>query len=63
LYARGGFVFQLALIDKEFNKNGDLLGLLEMNTTAASEHVGKVEREIRLTKERTRCATTGFSHH
>jgi hypothetical protein len=50
-------------MDKEFNKIEGLVGLLETNTTAAREHVGEIEREIRLIKERTRCVTTGFPYH
>ena len=50
-------------MDKEFNKVEVLVGLLETNTAAAREYVGKIEREIRLIKERTRCITTGFPYH
>ena len=39
------------------------MGLLETNTTAAREYVDKIEREIRLIKEKTRCVTTGFPYH
>ena len=53
----------MALMDKEFDKVEDLVGLLETNTTVAREHVCKIEREIRLIKERTRCITTGFPYH
>ena len=34
------------------------MSLLEVNTTAASEHVGEIERQIRLIKEMTRCSTS-----
>ena len=53
----------MALIDKEFDKVEDLVGLLETNATAARKHVGEIEREIRLIKERTRCIMTGFPYH
>ena len=53
----------MALMEKEFDKIEDLVGLLEANITAAREHVGKIEGEIRLIKERTRCVTTGFPYH
>ena len=58
LYARGGVTVNLCLMDMEFDKIKDLVGFLEVNTTAAREHVGDVERQIRLIKERTRCVTT-----
>ena len=48
LYARDGFTVNLCLMDMEFDKIKDLLGFLEVNTTAAREHVGDVERQIRL---------------
>ena len=63
MYAKVFFIVQLALMDKEFDKVEDLVGLLETNTTAAREHVGKTEREIRLIKKRTRCITTRFPYH
>ena len=63
LYAKGRCIVRLALMDNKFNKIEDLVGLLETNTTATREHVGKIKREIRLIKERTRCITTGFPYH
>ena len=44
LYARGGFIVNLALMDIEFEKISDLVGFLEVNTMAARKHVGDVER-------------------
>ena len=43
LYARGGFVVRLVLMDMEFDKIKDLVGLVEVNTTAAREHVAEIE--------------------
>ena len=60
LYARGGFIVNLALMDKEFDKVQEHLPFLQINTTAAREHVGEIEREIRQVKERTRCTTSDF---
>ena len=60
LYDRGGFTVNLCLMDMEFEKIKDLVGFLEVNTTAARELVGDVERQIHLIKERTRCVTTGL---
>ena len=33
---------------------------LQINTTAAREHVGEIERNIRIVKERVRCITEEF---
>ena len=46
LYARGGFVNGLALMDVEFEKVKEKVFLLEVNTTAAQEHVADIERQI-----------------
>ena len=59
-YARGGFVIYLALMDIEFEKVRDKLAIIEVNTTAAREHVPETERQIRLIKERVRCTTSDF---
>jgi hypothetical protein len=44
LYLKGVLNVRLELMDKEFDKIEDLVGLLETNTTAAREHVGEIER-------------------
>ncbi|KAL7532846.1 hypothetical protein ACHAWF_004258 [Thalassiosira exigua] len=54
LYARGGFTVRAVLMDMEFDKLVDKVPLLEINTTAAREHVGDIERGIRVIKERAR---------
>jgi len=41
-------------MDQEFDKVKDKMPSLEVNTTAAREHVGEIERGIRLVKERCR---------
>ena len=46
LYARGGFVTCLVFMDMEFEKFKDIVGLLEVNITAAREHVAEIERQI-----------------
>ena len=38
-YARGVFVVNLMLMDMEFDKIRDVLPMVEVNTTAAREHV------------------------
>ena len=46
LYARGGFIVNLALMDKEFDAIKEFVPFLEVNTAAAREHVGEIERDI-----------------
>mgnify|MGYP003325905523 CR=1 FL=1 len=56
LYSRAGFVCQTALMDGEFEKVKEKVReLIYVNTTAKNEHVGKIERKIRSTKDRARC--------
>ena len=45
----------LVMMDMEFEKIKDDFDRVEVNTTAAREHVGEIERGIRLVKERSRC--------
>ena len=52
LYARGGFTISTVLMDQEFDKVAERMPMIEVNTTAAREHVGEIERGIRLIKER-----------
>ena len=52
LYARRGFVVHHALMDMEFEKVKDLVPLVEVNATAAREHVRLIERKIRYLKEK-----------
>ena len=40
MYARGGFNVNIVLMDQEFDKLESKLDLVEINTTAAREHVG-----------------------
>jgi hypothetical protein len=56
LYKARGFVPSTALMDREFEcLHLELLTHgVNLNTTAASEHVPDIERQIRLIKERTR---------
>jgi hypothetical protein len=54
VYIRGGFVVQTMMMDMEFEKLVDLLLNVTINTTAAREHVGEIERKIRVIKERAR---------
>ena len=52
LYARGGFIANLALMDKEFDTIKEFVPFLEVNTVAAREQVGEIERDIQQIKDR-----------
>jgi hypothetical protein len=54
VYEHAGFRVRTILMDGEFEKVRDLIPHVECNTTAAKEHVSKVECTIRTVKERTR---------
>jgi hypothetical protein len=54
VYGRAGFRVRSILIDGEYEKVKGLMPTVECNTTAAKEHVSKVECSIRTVKERTR---------
>jgi hypothetical protein len=54
LYRRGGFIVRVILMDMEFESLSDELELVQVNTTAAREHVGDIERGIRTIKDRAR---------
>ena len=54
LYARGGFTVNLIMMDQEFATLESTFDIVEINTTAAREHVGEIERSIRTIKERGR---------
>ncbi len=42
------------MMDKEFEKLVDLLPNVTINITTAREHIGEIERKIRVIKERAR---------
>ena len=50
----------LFLTNKEFDAVREHVPFLQVNTTMVREHVGKIEREIRTTKERTQCTIGEF---
>ncbi len=54
IYVAAGFGVQMAMMDMEFEKLKTLLPHVALNTTAAREHVGEIERKIRVIKERAR---------
>jgi hypothetical protein len=54
IYTQRGFNIQTALMDREFEYLRDNLRGITLNTTAASEHVPEIERQIQVIKERAR---------
>ena len=58
LYARGIFVTNIVLMDKEFVKIVDEVPKLEINTTAVCEHVGENNFAIRNVKEQSRAVVS-----
>jgi len=54
VYNKAGFTVQILLMDNEFDKVRDHISTVDLNTPAASEHIGEIERRIRLIKERAR---------
>ena len=43
-YASGGFIVNLMLMNMKFEKIRDMLPMVEVNITAAREHVPEIER-------------------
>ena len=60
LYAHGGFVVRLFMMDREFEPTKDLVHLVKINTTAARKYVGLIERKIHVTKKKTRASSSQF---
>ena len=54
LYALGRFVIGTVIMDEEFEKIKPEVEL-DVNISAAREHVGKIERYHKTLKERCRC--------
>ncbi len=54
IYRKAGFIVQTSMMDMEFEKLKDLLPNIALNTMAAQEQVGEIERKIRVIKERAR---------
>jgi hypothetical protein len=52
IYARAGLTIQTLLMDTKFEKVRNHNPMLNFNTTAADEHVGKIEHSIQVIKER-----------
>ncbi len=54
LYAQPGYIVRVTMMDQEFDKVEEACNTVEINTTAAREHVGDIKRYIRTIKERGR---------
>ena len=54
VHTRAGFIVQTVLMDNESEKLKDHVPMVALNIPVASEHVGDVERRIRVVKERAR---------
>jgi hypothetical protein len=63
IYEMAGFIVQTALMGMEFEKLKYKLPNVILNTTAAQEHVGEIERKIQVVKERARCTTSILPHN
>jgi hypothetical protein len=61
LYACTGFITRVIMIDQEFDKVEDANEMVEINTTAASEHVGEIKWYICAAKERSRALLLDLS--
>ena len=59
----GGYRVRTIMMDMEFEKVKDEKGmdLIDVNATAAREHVGEIERGIRYLKERARGSVSAFA--
>jgi hypothetical protein len=62
LYARTGFIVRIIMMDQEFDKVEDACDMVEINTTAAHEHVGKIKHFIRTIKERSRALVSDLPY-
>ena len=58
MYARGGFIVNLIMMDQEFANLESYFDLVEINTTVAHKHDGEIEQSIRTIKERARAIST-----
>ena len=56
LYSNGGFIVHNIIMDGEIEKiKSEVNVLVDINISAAREHVGKIERYHKTLKERCRC--------
>ncbi len=60
LYSRGDYQVGTILMDNEFEKLISLVPMIQINTTAAKDHVREIECQIRLIKKRGRGILTAI---
>jgi hypothetical protein len=53
LYASTGFIVRLVMMDQKFDKVDNIVNMVKINTTVAREHIGEIECNIRVIKERS----------
>ena len=62
LFVSRGLDISTAWADNEFEKVRDHVQPLQVETVGRGEHVGDIERSIRVCKERVRCTTTSLPY-
>jgi hypothetical protein len=62
LYVCTGFIVRVIMMDQEFDKVEDACEMVEINTTAAREHVGEIEHFIRTIKECSRALVSDLPY-
>ena len=62
LYAREGFVVNLIMMDREFTKLELSFDLVEINTTAAREHVDETKQSVRTIRDCGRPISTVLTY-
>jgi hypothetical protein len=63
IYGKAGVIVQtMSMMDMEFKKLKNLLPGIKLNTTATREHVGEIERKIKVIKEEARGTISMLSY-
>ena len=62
LYAQPSYIVQVIMMDQEFNKVEDACNTVEMNTTAARKHIGRIKQYICTIKERSRAIVSDLPY-
>ncbi len=63
LYACTGFIVRVIMMDQEFDKVKEACDMVEINTTAAREHVREIKRFIRTIKECSRALVSDIPYN
>jgi hypothetical protein len=62
LYAQPGYNVCVIMMDQEFDKVEEVCNTVEINTTAAREHVGEIKRYIHTIKDRGRAIVSDLPY-